>query len=112
MGGRDSKQFEYFIQTCCKAYLILRKVRCVLARRRRPSVWLTDGAQHAHMFISLFMMMLSTGMPELQSVDDIKWLQKAFSLQLSDAEAEAEMRCVRVGVSSFCSVLILVVGGT
>jgi len=72
MGGRDSKQFEFFIETCCKAYLILRK--------------------NAHVFISLFMMMLSTGMPELQSADDINWLRKAFSLHLTDEQASEEMR--------------------
>ena len=47
MGGRDSNTFHRFVATCGKAYNILR--------------------HNAHLFINLFAMMLSTGMPELQA---------------------------------------------
>eukprot|EP00698_Gefionella_okellyi_P004479 TRINITY_DN1411_c0_g1_i1.p1 TRINITY_DN1411_c0_g1~~TRINITY_DN1411_c0_g1_i1.p1 ORF type:complete len:1066 (+),score=200.57 TRINITY_DN1411_c0_g1_i1:65-3199(+) len=72
MGGKGSENFEFFTKTCVKAYLLLRK--------------------HAHLFISLFAMMLSTGMPELQRADDIKWLQTAFATDKTEEEASAAMR--------------------
>ncbi|KAL6059622.1 Phosphatidylinositol 4,5-bisphosphate 3-kinase catalytic subunit gamma isoform [Balamuthia mandrillaris] len=67
MGGRDSPGFQHFVETCCKAYNILRK--------------------HANVFINLFKMMLSTGIPELTSAKDIRYLRDAFAMDLSDEEA-------------------------
>jgi len=67
MGGRESPDFVYFIDLCCNAYNILRK--------------------HASMFINLFAMMLSTGIPELTNVEDLYYLRDAFSLGLSDEKA-------------------------
>eukprot|EP00163_Fabomonas_tropica_P026300 TRINITY_DN477_c0_g1_i2.p1 TRINITY_DN477_c0_g1~~TRINITY_DN477_c0_g1_i2.p1 ORF type:complete len:1361 (-),score=382.34 TRINITY_DN477_c0_g1_i2:229-4311(-) len=68
MGGqKKAKPFKKFVDTCCLAYNILRR--------------------HADLFINLFCMMLSTGIPELTCVDDIEYLRTAFLLGKSDAQA-------------------------
>jgi len=67
MGGRDSKDFNKFVDLCCRAYNVVRKC--------------------ANLFINLFAMMLSTGIPELTSVEDIAYLRDAFSLDVSDEKA-------------------------
>jgi len=69
MGGRESEGFKRFMNICCQAYNILRK--------------------HACMFINLFAMMLSTGIPELKSAKDIQYLRKAFGIDKTDEEAAA-----------------------
>ena len=51
LGGRESLLFKEFIETSCKAFLILRR--------------------HADIFAGLLSMMLSTGIPELQTQEDI-----------------------------------------
>jgi len=70
MGGRDSKDFQKFVDLSCKGYNILR--------------------QQSNLFINLFAMMLSTGIPELQSAEDIDYLREAFSLEASDEKAREE----------------------
>jgi len=72
MGGRDSEKFNKFVEISCNAYNILRK--------------------HANLFITLFMAMLSTGIPELKSVDDITYLREAFSLDLPDKDAKEKFK--------------------
>ncbi|KAH3761482.1 phosphatidylinositol-4,5-diphosphate 3-kinase [Pelomyxa schiedti] len=67
MGGRNSPDFERFTSIACTAYNIIRR--------------------HAYMFITLLALMLSTGIPELQSENDIKYLRDAFSLDMTDKEA-------------------------
>eukprot|EP01113_Clastostelium_recurvatum_P028422 TRINITY_DN3438_c0_g1_i4.p1 TRINITY_DN3438_c0_g1~~TRINITY_DN3438_c0_g1_i4.p1 ORF type:complete len:1453 (-),score=442.67 TRINITY_DN3438_c0_g1_i4:115-3945(-) len=67
MGGEGSTGFLHFVDLCCQAYNILRR--------------------HSSMFINLFAMMLSTGIPELQSAADIAYLRDAFALGASDADA-------------------------
>eukprot|EP00004_Rigifila_ramosa_P017917 TRINITY_DN4410_c0_g1_i2.p1 TRINITY_DN4410_c0_g1~~TRINITY_DN4410_c0_g1_i2.p1 ORF type:complete len:1276 (-),score=331.80 TRINITY_DN4410_c0_g1_i2:61-3729(-) len=67
MGGKDSAKFKWFTDLSCQSYNILRR--------------------HAHLFINLFMMMLSTGIPELQSEQDIDFLRQALSLELTEADA-------------------------
>jgi phosphatidylinositol-4,5-bisphosphate 3-kinase len=68
MGGKDSPDFMRFTELCCKAYNIVRK--------------------HAAIFINLFALMLSTGIPELQTVEDIDYLREAFALDHNDEEAK------------------------
>lgn len=70
MGGTDSPQFQLFVDNCCRAYNILRK--------------------NASIFINVFGMMVSTGIPELNSESDLVYLREAFSLGLSDEEATAK----------------------
>eukprot|EP01102_Stenamoeba_stenopodia_P020703 TRINITY_DN8172_c0_g1_i5.p1 TRINITY_DN8172_c0_g1~~TRINITY_DN8172_c0_g1_i5.p1 ORF type:complete len:1732 (-),score=326.42 TRINITY_DN8172_c0_g1_i5:97-5292(-) len=62
-----SPQFTQFVDLCCKAYNILRK--------------------HANLFITLFTMMLSTGIPQLKKPEDLHYLREAFCLQKTDEEA-------------------------
>jgi len=67
MGGKDSEGFHKFVDLCCNAYNILRK--------------------HSTLFINLFAMMLSTGIPELQAPEDIDYLREAFSLDMTESQA-------------------------
>ena len=70
MGGRDSEQFKKFVAISCQAFNILRR--------------------HSDLFLNLFAMMLSTGIPELRSPKDIEWMQRAFCGGCSDEEAAEE----------------------
>jgi len=67
LGGTKTELFKEFVDICCKAYNILRG--------------------HSQMFINLFQMMLCIGITELQSVEDINYLRKAFSLGKTEEEA-------------------------
>uniref|UniRef100_H2M7Z5 phosphatidylinositol-4,5-bisphosphate 3-kinase n=1 Tax=Oryzias latipes TaxID=8090 RepID=H2M7Z5_ORYLA len=62
-----TKEFERFQEMCYKAYLAIR--------------------QHANLFINLFSMMLGSGMPELQSFDDIAYIRKTLALEKGEQEA-------------------------
>lgn len=59
-----------FNDLCEKAYLILRK--------------------HANLLITLFTMMLSTGIPELSSVDDVGYLRNTLQVDISDDNIAAK----------------------
>ena len=74
MGGKDSSDFNKFVDLCCSAYNILRK--------------------NANLFINLFAMMLSTGIPELKTVDDINYLRDAFSIDSNDLEASEKFKAL------------------
>eukprot|EP00007_Cunea_sp_BSH-02190019_P008525 CAMPEP_0174246080 /NCGR_PEP_ID=MMETSP0417-20130205/41892_1 /TAXON_ID=242541 /ORGANISM="Mayorella sp, Strain BSH-02190019" /LENGTH=1374 /DNA_ID=CAMNT_0015325931 /DNA_START=40 /DNA_END=4164 /DNA_ORIENTATION=- len=67
MGGPKNPNFERFLELCKQGYNILRR--------------------NANTFINLFAMMLSTGIPELQSERDIEYLRDAFALGMSEEEA-------------------------
>ena len=69
MGGEKGPLFAEFSKLCCRAYVSLRR--------------------HANEFITLFLLMVSTGIPELKSEEDIDYLQKAFALDL-DTDGECE----------------------
>ncbi|PIK49264.1 putative phosphatidylinositol 4,5-bisphosphate 3-kinase catalytic subunit alpha isoform [Apostichopus japonicus] len=62
-----SDDFKKFQQLCYQAYLLLHR--------------------HANLFISLFTLMLATEIPELQSIDDISYLQKTLAVEKDDDEA-------------------------
>jgi len=62
-----SAEFNHFMELCGKAYVALRK--------------------HSNVFITLFTMMLSCGIPELQSIDDIGYLRKTLKV---DCRSEQE----------------------
>nr|XP_008176156.2 phosphatidylinositol 4,5-bisphosphate 3-kinase catalytic subunit alpha isoform-like [Chrysemys picta bellii] len=62
-----TKEFERFQEMCYAAYLAIR--------------------QHANLLISLFSLMLSSGLPELQSFDDIAYLRKTLALDKAEPEA-------------------------
>ncbi|XP_070560385.1 phosphatidylinositol 4,5-bisphosphate 3-kinase catalytic subunit beta isoform-like [Ptychodera flava] len=63
----SSTEFDTFREVCEKAYVIL----------RRKGV----------LFINLFAMMLSTGLPELSRLEDIDYLRETLQLNLSEEEA-------------------------
>lgn len=69
LGGAKGELYAQFVETCQRAYNIVRK--------------------HAHMFINLFMMMLSTGIPELQNEEDIAYMCNSL-LTGADEKAAAE----------------------
>ncbi|KAH8038388.1 hypothetical protein HPB51_001502 [Rhipicephalus microplus] len=64
---RKSKEFQSFQELCGKAYLLLHR--------------------HANLLITLFTMMLSTGIPELQSIDDIGYLRKTLQVEKPEEQA-------------------------
>eukprot|EP01104_Vermistella_antarctica_P001179 TRINITY_DN1123_c1_g1_i1.p1 TRINITY_DN1123_c1_g1~~TRINITY_DN1123_c1_g1_i1.p1 ORF type:complete len:1390 (-),score=408.34 TRINITY_DN1123_c1_g1_i1:32-4201(-) len=70
--GEKSTYFRLFLSTAQKAYNILRK--------------------RASIFITLFQMMLSTGIPELSQISDLEWLTATFNLHMSDADADQHLR--------------------
>lgn len=66
---RKSPQFEKFQETCGKAYMALRN--------------------HANLLITLFTMMLPTGITELQNINDVGYLRKTLAVEKTDQEALA-----------------------
>lgn len=70
MGGKGSEGFRRFESLCVKAFNILR--------------------QHSSLFLNLFSLMLSSGIPELRTVADIFYLRESFLLHKSEDEAGAE----------------------
>ena len=69
LGGKKSSQFKHFTELCCEAYNLLRK--------------------HSDLFIGLFAMMLSTGIPQLQREEDIWYLRDALLLSATESEASS-----------------------
>ncbi|CAH1115059.1 unnamed protein product [Psylliodes chrysocephalus] len=72
--GQNSKalEFKIFQEYCEKAFMILRK--------------------HGNLFISLFAMMISTGLPELSSEKDLNYLRDTLVMNKSDEEALLHFR--------------------
>ncbi|KAK8765941.1 hypothetical protein V5799_007278 [Amblyomma americanum] len=68
----DTAAFKRFQQLCEEAFIILRR--------------------HGSLIISLFAMMLTTGMPELTSEKDLDYLRDALVLDYSEADALAHFR--------------------
>ena len=64
MGTKTGENFRRFQDYCVKAYLIVRR--------------------NASLFINLFAMMLSTGIPELKSTEDIYYLRDALCLDMTE----------------------------
>jgi hypothetical protein len=70
MGGKDSKSFKQFVQMACQCFWIVRS--------------------HASIFVNLFALMLSTGIPELKSFEDIQYLGKCLMLDDTMTQKEVE----------------------
>ncbi|XP_043925972.1 phosphatidylinositol 4,5-bisphosphate 3-kinase catalytic subunit beta isoform isoform X2 [Protopterus annectens] len=68
----NTEKFGRFRQYCEQAYLILRK--------------------NGNLFITLFALMLTSGLPELTSVKDIQYLKDSLALGRSDEEALKQFR--------------------
>ena len=70
LGGKKSARFREYIRLSCDAYNIVRRRSCV--------------------FLNLFLLMVSTGIPQLQREDDLVYLRNAMALEIStDEEAAA-----------------------
>jgi len=67
LGDKGSENFEKFVKLCGSAYNVIRG--------------------DANEFINLFQLMLSTGIPELQKVEDIDWLRECMLIGESDESA-------------------------
>lgn len=72
LGGQNSPIFLYFVDVACHAFNVVRRFSGTL--------------------MTLFMLMLSTGIPELQRVEDIEWLRGVLLVDRSDEEAAEHYR--------------------
>jgi hypothetical protein len=70
MGGKGAPLYSEFEQLCCRCYMIVRTQKT------------------SHLMITLFGLMLSTGIPELTHEDDIEYLRGVFSFELDNYGAE------------------------
>ncbi|XP_071972761.1 phosphatidylinositol 4-phosphate 3-kinase C2 domain-containing subunit alpha [Engystomops pustulosus] len=66
-GEKPTSRFQLFVDLCCQAYNLLRK--------------------HTHLFMNLLSLMISSGLPELSGVQDLKYVHDALQPQATDAEA-------------------------
>ncbi|KAM4018291.1 LOW QUALITY PROTEIN: phosphatidylinositol 4-phosphate 3-kinase C2 domain-containing subunit alpha [Anomaloglossus baeobatrachus] len=66
-GEKPTSRFQLFVDLCCQAYNLLRK--------------------HTSLFLNLLSLMLSSGLPELTGLQDVKYVQDALQPQATDAEA-------------------------
>ncbi|XP_066278621.1 phosphatidylinositol 4-phosphate 3-kinase C2 domain-containing subunit beta-like [Branchiostoma lanceolatum] len=80
-GDRPSTRFQDFVDLCCEAFNIIRK--------------------NANLFINLFGLMLSSGIPALSRTEDIQYVHNALKPSASDAEATAHFtRLIEVSLGS------------
>ena len=78
---KSKKKFGEFVNLCQRAFNVLRK--------------------HASLLISLFVLMINAGLPELQNSDDLQWLLDALMLDKSDEEASrAFKKLIKQSLSS------------
>jgi phosphatidylinositol-4,5-bisphosphate 3-kinase len=68
MGGKKSVFFVKFKRIACEAFQVLR--------------W------HSNLLITLLVLALNCGIPELTCEEEIKWVHKTLMIDLSDEEAE------------------------
>ncbi|MGH0138275.1 UNVERIFIED_CONTAM: hypothetical protein FKN15_047583 [Acipenser sinensis] len=66
-GERPTRRFQLFVDLCCQAYNLIRK--------------------HTNLFLNLLSLMTSSGLPELTSVQDLKYVYDALQPQTTDSEA-------------------------
>jgi len=64
---KKSEEFQRFQETCGKAYMALRR--------------------HANLLITLFTMMLPTGITELQSINDVGYIRKTLAVEKTEEDA-------------------------
>eukprot|EP00300_Choanocystis_sp_HF-7_P010597 c17030_g1_i1.p1 GENE.c17030_g1_i1~~c17030_g1_i1.p1 ORF type:complete len:1122 (-),score=289.03 c17030_g1_i1:48-3413(-) len=70
LGGKDSPGFKEFVRYCKRALLLLR--------------------HHSRRIVNLLGLMMSTGIPELQTPADLHFLKTTLMQDLTDAEAETK----------------------
>ena len=71
MGGKNSKKFEEFKQKCVNAYWVLR--------------------ENAKVIVNMFYLMIDSGIPELNNIDNLRKLHEKFVPQKNKQEAAAFM---------------------
>jgi len=74
LGGVGSPLYQEFAKICSNIYSILR------------------NKENSYFLINLFCLMLSTGIPELQTTKDIEYLQNAFSFEMDNVEASEKFQ--------------------
>ena len=72
LGGKKGAAFQRFVDLSCRAYNALRA--------------------NANLIITLFSLMLSCGIPELQRAGDITWVREKLSLGMDDRQAAAHFK--------------------
>ena len=72
LGGKKGAAFQRFVDLSCRAYNALRA--------------------NANLIITLFSLMLSCGIPELQKAGDIAWVREKLALGMDDAQATAHFK--------------------
>jgi len=72
MGGEGSEAYRRFEALACQAYNTLR--------------------HNGHLFITLFFLMMASGLPELQERKDLDWLREKLLLGVTDEEASDHLR--------------------
>ncbi|RLN97487.1 hypothetical protein BBJ28_00003741 [Nothophytophthora sp. Chile5] len=72
MGGKKSENYQQFQTLACEAFQVLRT--------------------HSNLLITLLVLALTCGIPELNSAENVKWVHRTLMLELSDEEARASFK--------------------